>query len=128
MSPTFCGSERRTCARIDSAMALTKQQAERRIQKLREQIEHHNYLYYTLDQPEIADAQWDALYRELVELEARFPELVAPDSPTQKVGGTPLREFAEVAHRFRMWSLDNAFSIAELREGEVANVTRAEDM
>lgn len=109
-------------------MALTKQQAERRIQKLREQIEHHNYLYYTLDQPEIADAQWDALYRELVELEARFPELVAPDSPTQKVGGTPLREFAEVAHRFRMWSLDNAFSIAELREGEVANVTRAEDM
>ena len=97
-------------------MALTKQQAERRIEELRAQIEHHNYLYYTLDQPEISDAEWDAMYRELVELEAQFPELITPDSPTQKVGAAPLKEFAKVEHRFPMWSLDNAFSIAELRE------------
>jgi len=98
------------------AMALTKQQAERRIEELRRQIEHHNYLYYTLDRPGISDAEWDALYRELVELETRFPDLVTPDSPTRRVGGAPLREFAEVKHRSRMWSLDNAFSIAELRD------------
>jgi len=81
-----------------------------RINKLREQIEHHNYQYYVLDRPEIPDAEYDRLFRELQELEAQHPELVTPDSPTQRVGGAPLAAFEEVEHRIPMLSLDNALS------------------
>ncbi|MBI4729797.1 MAG: NAD-dependent DNA ligase LigA [Acidobacteria bacterium] len=85
-----------------------------RIARLRDEISRHDHLYYVLDRPEITDAEYDALYRELVELEARHPELVAPDSPTQRVGGPPLEVFRRVRHRARMYSLDNAFSLEEL--------------
>ena len=76
---------------------------------LREQIEHHNYQYYVLDAPTIPDAEYDALFRELQELEAAHPELLTPESPTQRVGGQPLTAFATVRHRLPMLSLNNAF-------------------
>ncbi len=83
--------------------------ARRRIAELRAQIERHNYRYYVLDDPEVSDARYDALLRELVELEAAHPEQVTPDSPTQRVGGTSSREFTEVVHAAPMLSLENAF-------------------
>ena len=85
-----------------------------RAEKLRAEIEHHNYRYYVLDDPEISDAEYDRLFRELADLEARHPELATPDSPTQRVGAAPLAEFASVVHRTPMLSLNNAFSEAEV--------------
>ncbi|MDR5682877.1 MAG: NAD-dependent DNA ligase LigA [Armatimonadota bacterium] len=87
----------------------------RRIEELRRQIDHHNYRYYVLDDPEISDEAYDALVGELRELEARYPELVTPDSPTQRVGAPPSAAFAEVRHRVPMLSLANAFTEDELR-------------
>jgi len=86
------------------------------MQRLREQIEHHNHQYYVLDRPEIPDAEYDRLFRELQELEAQYPELVTPDSPTQRVGGAPLAAFEEVEHRIPMLSLDNALSPEAMAE------------
>ena len=82
--------------------------------ELRQQIEYHNRRYHELDDPEISDADYDALMRELSALEAAHPELVDPDSPTQRVGGGLSSQFAEVVHRTPMTSLDNAFSLEEL--------------
>ena len=87
----------------------------RRAAQLRRDIEHHNYRYYILDDPEIPDAEWDRLLRELRALESEHPELVTADSPTQRVGVTPTDEFAEVRHRVPMLSLDNAFTDEDLR-------------
>jgi DNA ligase (NAD+) len=86
-----------------------------RIAQLREQIEQHNHRYYVLDDPSISDAEYDRLFRELQALEAQHPELVTPDTPTLRVGGTPLKVFKEVQHRTPMLSLNNAFSEAEVR-------------
>lgn len=86
-----------------------------RVDWLRHEIERHNRLYYTLDRPEITDAEYDQLFRELVELEQRHKELASPDSPTQRVGSEPLAEFAEVKHRTSMLSLNNAFSVDEVQ-------------
>jgi DNA ligase (NAD+) len=83
--------------------------AAERVRQLRTEIEHHNYRYYVLDDPEISDAEWDRLLRELRELEAAHPELVTPDSPTQQVGAPARPGFGEVRHRVPMLSLDNAF-------------------
>jgi DNA ligase (NAD+) len=88
----------------------------RRIQALREAIEHHNYRYYVLDDPEVSDAEYDRLFRELQQLEQAHPELVTPDSPTQRVGGAPLAEFASVHHATPMLSLNNCFSDEELAD------------
>ncbi len=85
-----------------------------RVQQLRHEIEQHNYNYYVLDAPTIADAEWDALMRELRDLEARFPELRSEDSPTMRVGGEVLQGFRPVRHPVPMLSLDNAFSPEEL--------------
>ena len=87
-----------------------------RVEKLREQIRYHNYRYYVLDSPEIPDAEYDRLMRELQTLEAEHPELITPDSPTQRVGAQPLEGFGEVRHEVPMLSLDNAFSDEELAE------------
>jgi DNA ligase (NAD+) len=86
-----------------------------RVAVLRREIEHHNYRYYILDDPEIPDAEWDRLLQELRNLEEDYPSLVTADSPTQRVGATPTDEFAEVRHRIPMLSLDNAFSDDDLR-------------
>ncbi len=88
--------------------------ARRRAVKLREEIEEHNYRYFVLDAPKISDAAFDRLVRELRDLEARHPELVTPDSPTQRVGAPPSTAFATVRHRTSMLSLANAFEEAEL--------------
>ncbi|HOX02646.1 MAG TPA: NAD-dependent DNA ligase LigA [Candidatus Paceibacterota bacterium] len=84
--------------------------------RLAEQIRVHDRAYYVLARPVIGDAEYDRLYRELADLELQFPALVTPDSPTQRVGGQPLGEFRPVAHRQPMMSLDNTYSIGELRE------------
>ncbi len=85
-----------------------------RVDTLRRELEHHNYRYHVLDDPEVADAEYDRLLRELSKLESDFPELVTPDSPTQRVGSTPVAEFGEVRHGVPMLSLENAFTAAEL--------------
>jgi DNA ligase (NAD+) len=87
-----------------------------RVEELRSELNQHNYRYYVLDDPIISDAEYDALMRELRELEARFPELITPDSPTQRVSGEPSERFEPVRHRVPLLSLANAFSAAELRE------------
>ena len=96
-----------------------------RIEVLREAIHRHNYLYYVEDRPEIADAEYDRLMRELRELEEAHPELIAPDSPTQVVGARAGAAFAPVEHLVSMLSLDNATSADDLREFE-ARVRRAQ--
>ena len=83
---------------------------------LRSLIRHHNYLYYVLDAPEIPDAEYDRLVRDLQVLEAAHPELVTPDSPTQRVGAEPRSEFTQVRHRLPMISLDNAMDDGELAD------------
>lgn len=87
-----------------------------RAEELREEIRRHDYNYYVLDQPVISDADYDRLYRELQELEEQYPEIVTPDSPTQRVGGAPLKSFGTVAHRVPLLSLGNAFTGDELRD------------
>ncbi len=97
-------------------MAETEASARKRIAQLREQIREHDRHYYEEAAPIISDREYDRLYKELVDLEAEFPQLVSPDSPTQRVGGKPLQAFAQIAHRMPMLSLDNTYS-----EEEVAN-------
>jgi DNA ligase (NAD+) len=89
-------------------------EAKRRVEELRDLINYHNYRYHVLDDPEVADAEYDELMRELRAFEEEFPELIVPDSPTQRVGGAPSELFAPVRHRVSMLSLDNAFSWEEL--------------
>jgi DNA ligase (NAD+) len=90
--------------------------ARQRAAELRKQIAYHDHRYYVLDAPEISDAQYDRLMRELIELESAFPELVSPDSPTQRVGGKPSERFEKVVHRLPMLSLSNVFDDTEITE------------
>jgi DNA ligase (NAD+) len=85
-----------------------------RARKLHDELHEHNYRYYSRDDPTIPDAEYDQLLRELQSLEAQYPQLITPDSPTQRVGAAPLKAFGEVRHEQRMLSLDNAFSDEEL--------------
>ncbi len=93
-----------------------KTQAAERIADLRQRINHHNYLYYVQDRPEVSDAEYDRLMEELKDLEAEFPDLVTADSPTQRVGAAPAEEFGEVRHGIPMLSLDNAFDEDSFRD------------
>jgi DNA ligase (NAD+) len=86
------------------------------IQKLRDELRHHEYQYYVLDNPQISDSEYDALMRKLQALEEQHPELITPDSPTQRVGGKPREGFIKVRHSSQMLSLDNALNETELRE------------
>lgn len=95
---------------------MVDEKIKRRIEKLRQEIRHHDYKYYIENQPEISDSEYDCLYRELVDLEKRYPSLVTPDSPTQRVSGEPIKEFRQVTHRIPMLSLENAYSQEELLE------------
>src|SRR5258705_2951425 len=88
------------------------------IEKLREQLRYHEHLYYVLDQPRISDAEYDALMRQLQELETKHPEFASPDSPTQRVGGKPREGFIKVRHSSPMLSLDNTYNEEELRAWE----------
>jgi len=95
--------------------ALRDEKVVARIEELRAQIRYHNYRYYVLDSPVISDHEYDLLFRELQELEAKYPELITPDSPTQRVGAEPQTAFAKVTHPRPMLSLGNAFDEGELR-------------
>src|SRR6266700_2174997 len=91
---------------------------EKTIESLREKIRHHEYCYYVLDDPEIKDAEFDRLMNGLKKLESDHPDLVTPDSPTQRVGGKPREGFVKVPHSIPMLSLDNAYGEEELRNWE----------
>lgn len=99
---------------IDNNMDLNE--ARKRIERLRREINHHNYLYYVLDRPEIPDEKYDALFRDLEALEKDFPELVTPDSPTQRVGAPPLESFGTIVHAMPMLSLSNTTTEKETLE------------
>jgi len=94
---------------------MPEKNVEAELEDLREKLHHHEYLYYVLDQPEISDAEYDRMMRRLQELEAAHPELVTPDSPTQRVGGKPREGFVKVRHSSPMLSLDNALNEDEMR-------------
>src|ERR1700678_3126443 len=91
---------------------------EKKLEALREKIRHHEYRYYVQDNPEISDAEFDKLMNELKRLEAEHPDLIPPDSPTQRVGGKPREGFVKAKHSSPMLSLDNAYSEEELRDWE----------
>jgi len=95
---------------------MVSEALKKRVDKLREEIEYHNYRYYILDQPEISDAQYDRLMRELEKIEEEYPELHSPNSPTQRVGAPPLEAFEIVRHSIPMLSLANAFDESEARD------------
>ena len=103
---------------------------EKKIESLREKIRHHEYLYYVLDQPEITDLDFDKLMKHLQDLEAEHPELVTPDSPSQRVGGKPREGFVKVRHSSQMLSLDNTYNEDELRgwERRVHELTGRKDV
>src|SRR5262245_30071735 len=88
--------------------------AQSRIEKLRREIERHNRLYYDKHKPEISDNKFDRLLKELEALESQHPELASAQSPTQKVGGAPQKEFSQVTHEIPMLSIDNTYSEEEL--------------
>src|SRR5512136_444452 len=90
--------------------------AKKRMRELVDEIAHHDIKYYVEDNPEISDFEYDRLMKELRDLEGEFPELVLPDSPTQRVSGKPLEEFPLVEHKVAMLSLDNCYSVEELRD------------
>jgi len=96
--------------------SASKKQIAKRIEELRAAVEHHNHRYYVLDSPEIPDAAYDRLLRELQDLEEAHPDLASPDSPTRRVGAAPSTAFAPVRHRLPMLSIQNAFTEEELRE------------
>ena len=95
---------------------MDREQAKKRINKLRRAIDSHNYKYHVLDKPELSDAAFDSLKHELAELEKKFPELITPDSPTQRVSGQALDKFVKAVHKVKMMSLGDSFSEQELEE------------
>ena len=95
---------------------MIKKQVGQRIEKLRDLINHHRYLYHVLDKAEISDEALDSLKKELFDLEQKFPDFITPDSPTQRVGGKPLAEFKKVVHYNRMLSLNDAFSKEDMQD------------
>lgn len=88
----------------------------KKIEKLREELNHHNYLYYQLAKPEISDREFDRLMQELIDLETAHPELLTPDSPSQRVGGEPIEGFKAVEHAVRMYSIDNTYNEDDVRQ------------
>lgn len=97
---------------------MTDTDIKKQIQHLRDELNHHSYRYYVLDDPEVSDAQYDKLMNELIRLEFAHPELVTPDSPTQRVGARPLEKFVTIAHTVPMLSLENAYTESDMKEWE----------
>ncbi len=95
---------------------MDKEEASAKINELKDMLDHHNYLYYVLDDPEISDEEYDRLLRQLIDLEAQYPEMITPDSPTQRVGGEILAGFEEYSHTIPLLSLDDVFDEMELRD------------
>src|ERR1700685_2177952 len=88
---------------------------DKKIEALRDKIRHHEYRYYALDDPEVSDAEFDQLMNQLINLETGHPELITPDSPTQRVGGQPREGVVKAAHSSPMLSLDNTYNLDDLR-------------
>ena len=107
---------RRTRYAVHLTKNMTKTEASKKIQQLRETLERHNRLYYLEAKPEISDREYDRLMRELIDLETEFPALLTQDSPSRRVGGAPLKEFRTIEHKVPMLSLDNTYSREELEE------------
>ena len=101
---------------VAKGFQMNEGQAKKRIDKLRKDINYHNYRYYALDDPVISDYEYDRLMRELENLETQFPYLKTPTSPTQRVGAPPLEKYQEIQHTLPMLSLANAFEENEVRE------------
>src|SRR5450432_3810072 len=101
------------CAQLAAGAA---DKAASRVAELKETLERFNYRYHALDDPEVPDAEYDRLMLELRALETKYPQLLAPDSLTQRVGAAPVAAFGAVKHRLPMLSLDNAFSDDEVRD------------
>jgi len=99
---------------LDVVVPSSHEEAARRAVKLAEELHRLNWAYYTLDAPEVSDAAYDALMRELMAIEAAYPDLVTPDSPTQRIGAPPSDAFRPVVHSERMYSLENAMNESEL--------------
>ena len=97
---------------------MTEEEAKKRLNKLKAEINHHRYLYHVEDRLNISDAAFDSLKNELEELELQFPDLITPDSPTQRVGGEALAKFQKVTHQVRMLSLNDAFGEEEIKAWE----------
>ncbi|MDO8424505.1 MAG: NAD-dependent DNA ligase LigA [bacterium] len=95
---------------------MTKDEARKRIEKLKDLINHHRYLYHVEDQQELSDEAFDSLKKEIFDLEQEFPEFITPDSPTQRVGGKPLEKFEKVRHPAPMISLNDAFSVEDMED------------
>ena len=93
-----------------------KQKNQARITELKKLIDSANYAYYTLDKPDISDAIYDSLYRELIKLEIDYPHLKTEDSPTNRLGGEISKGFSKIIHKIPLYSLDNAFNLNELHE------------
>lgn len=102
---------------------MTKEEAKERIKKLRKEINHHRYLYHVLDKQEISDSALDSLKKELFDLENKFPDLITPDSPTQRIGGKALKKFAKIRHFQPMLSFNDAFSKKDM-EDWVSRISR----
>ena len=101
-----------------STRHLSLKQAKQKIKKIRNDIEYHEKKYYVYNDPQISDFEFDMLVKELEELEKQFPELITPESPTQRVGEQPISGFASVEHSEPMLSLDNCYSIEEMKDFE----------
>jgi len=95
---------------------MDKDSAKHRIDELTQQLRQHNYNYYVLSKPTITDSDFDSLLKELEELEKKFPEFLQPDSPTQRVGGEPTKDFKSVVHKYPFLSLSNTYSEQEIRD------------
>ena len=102
-------------------IGMETKKIERRMAKLREEIERHQRLYHSLDAPEISDAAYDSLIEELLSLEREFPELDSPTSPSRRVGSTPLSSFEKVRHEVEQRSFDDAFDVNEMRKWQERN-------
>ena len=98
---------------------MDKKTAKKKIDGLTKVLEGHNYKYYVLDDPEMSDADYDALFRRLEKIEEEFPELVTPESPTQRVGSEPVKNLKSVTHTIPLLSLDNAMNAEELQDFDV---------
>ena len=101
-------------SRMPPTVPADQYAARLRSEELRSELNYHNHRYYVLDSPEVSDAEYDELLNELRAIEARFPELITPDSPTQKTGAAPLTTFEVVEHRLPLLSLGNSFTVEDL--------------
>jgi len=97
---------------------MNKKEVQKRIEKLRKEIDRYRYLYHVLDSPQVSDEIFDSLMRELRQLEEQYPELKAVDSPSQRIGGEPLDKFEKTRHKHKQWSLNDAFSFEEIKAWE----------